>query len=304
MTPTELFRSANVWIVAGKGGVGKTTVTAALARTASRAGLSVLVLDLEGRDELRLLLGPPDGRPTAGRIEVLALSPGMALVDYLGQRSLGRLARTMADTGVIDVVTRGVPGIKDILVLGKVKQLEQAGVADVILLDAPASGHAVTFLRAAAGLIDAVRLGAINQQAREVLKLLGDPARCQVILVTLAEETPVNEVIETAYTLEEDVGIKLGPVIINAVYPAGDLPEDPVAALAGSGIAPASPEGVGLVAASQFRRRRESLQTRELSRLAESLPLTQIELPYCFGATIGPADIDDLADRLERELQP
>ena len=302
MTTAEFFRSSNVWIVAGKGGVGKTTVTAALARTACRAGLAVLVLDIEGRDELAGLLAEPDDRPATGSIEVRALSPDTALVDYLNQRGLGRLARTMAQTGVIDVVTRGVPGIKDILVLGKVKQLEQGRAADVILLDAPASGHAITFLRAAAGLRDAVRLGAINQQARDVLELLGDPARCQVILVTLAEETPVNEVIETAYALEEDIGIKLGPVIVNALYPAHDLPEDPAAALADRGIAPTSPEGVGLLAAAEFRRRREALQTRELARLADSLPLAQVELPYRFGARIGPEDLNLLADRLEHGL--
>ena len=86
------------------------------------------------------------------------------------------------------------------------KQLERAGVADLIVLDAPAAGHAITFLRSARGLLDAARVGPINTQAAEVLEMLTDPERCQVVLVTLPEETPVNELVDTAYSLEDEVG--------------------------------------------------------------------------------------------------
>ena len=78
------------------------------------------------------------------------------------------------------------------------KQLEKARAADVIIVDAPAAGHAVTFLTSAAGLLDAVRVGPIRTQAQDVIELLSDPARSQVLLVTLPEETPVNETAETA----------------------------------------------------------------------------------------------------------
>ena len=83
--------------------------------------------------------------------------------------------------------------------------------ADLIVLDAPAAGHAITFLQSARGLLDAVRVGPINTQARDVLEMLTDPERCQVVLVTLPEETPVNELVETAYHLEDRVGVGLGP---------------------------------------------------------------------------------------------
>src|SRR5205807_6225031 len=98
----------------------------------------------------------------------------------------------------------------------------RAGAADLILLDAPAAGHAITFLLAARALLDAVRVGPINTQAREVLELLTDAERCEVILVTLPEETPVNELIDTAFHLEDRVGVNLGPVVVNGLYQ--DLP--------------------------------------------------------------------------------
>ena len=130
---------------------------------------------------------------------------------------MSRISKRLASTGALDVVATAAPGIKDILILGKVKQLERAKAADLIVLDAPAAGHAITFLLAARALLDAVRVGPINTQAREVLDLLTDAERCQVMLVTLPEETPVNELIDTAYHLEDRVGVSLGPVVVNGL---------------------------------------------------------------------------------------
>ena len=84
---------------------------------------------------------------------------------------------------------------------------------DLIVLDAPAAGHAVTFLTSALGLLDAARGGPLRTQAQDVVEMLRDPARCQVMLVSLPEETPVNELIETAYRFEDQVGVALAPVV-------------------------------------------------------------------------------------------
>ena len=130
-----------------------------------------------------------------------------------------RLSNRLVRGGALDVVATAAPGIEDILVLGKVKQLERSGGVDLILLDAPAAGHAITFLESARGLLDAVTVGPINTQARDVMELLTDPERCSVLLVTLPEETPVNELVDTAYSLEDRVGVTLGPVVVNGLYP-------------------------------------------------------------------------------------
>src|SRR5438874_4385817 len=189
-----------------------------------------------------------------------------------------RLSKRLANTGFLDVVATAAPGIKDILVLGKVKQLERKGDADLIVLDAPAAGHAVTFLTSARGLLDAVRVGPVRTQAEEVLEMLTDPARCQVLLVTLPEETPVNEAVETAARLRERVGIHIGAIVVNGLYP-------PVAGLES---APELLDGVpadeaeALLAAAVFRQARQDLQQEQLRRLAENLDLPQLHLPFLF----------------------
>ena len=153
-------------------------------------------------------------------------------------------AKRLVSTGVLEVVATAIPGIREILVLGKVKQLERSGSSDLIVLDAPAAGHAVTFLTSALGLMDAARGGPLRAQAQDVVEMLRDPARCQVMLVSLPEETPVNELIETAYRFEDLVGVALAPVVVNACYPVlSRLSADPLAAAAAAGRKAAGPGG-------------------------------------------------------------
>ncbi|HWC09644.1 MAG TPA: ArsA-related P-loop ATPase [Acidimicrobiales bacterium] len=300
--------------MAGKGGVGKTTVTATLARVASRVGLSVLVVEVEGRSALSAIFGtePLDyeeqvlAPATGGQGEIRArtLTPDFALLEYLEEHSLRRLSRRLLRSGAIEVVATAAPGIKDILVLGKVKQLERAGVADLIVLDAPAAGHAVRFLMSAQALMDTVHVGPIQAQAQEVLDLLVDPARCQVVLVTLPEETPVNEVVETAYALEDRVGTNLGPVVVNGMYPVLDgLDADPEAAAAALDVGLRPGEARALRAAAAFRARRQALQAEQVARMAEALPLPQLHLPALFDATMGPAQVEHLADALTASVE-
>lgn len=311
-------RQSSVLIVAGKGGVGKTTVSAALARMAAAAGLDVLVVQLEGRGGVAGLLGHPDelsyeevelggppplapspGPAGAGRVRVRAITPDDALLEYLGDHGLGRVSKRLLSSGAVDVIATAIPGIKDILVLGKVKQLERAGAADLVVLDAPAAGHTLTFLGSAQGLLDVARVGPIRGQAAEVVELLGDPSRCQAVLVTLPEETPVNEVVETAFRLEDSVGMGLAPVVVNGLYPAlTGLDVDPrqAAGAAGASIEPGHAEV--LKEAAQFRRRRQALQAEQTERLAAALPLAQLHLPYLFSPDIGTTEVDELAAAL------
>lgn len=322
MDPRAFCAQARVIIVAGKGGVGKTTVSAALAVMAARAGLATLVVEVEGKSGLPTMFGhstpldyhertlaeagsklveSPGSEPLAAKVTARTLTPDDALVEYLEAHGLGRLSRRLASTGTLDVVATSVPGIKDILVLGKVKQLERAaasrleGAPELIVVDAPAAGHAVTFLSSARGLVDAVGAGPIRTQAEEVIELLSDPARCQVLLVTLPEETPVNEAVETAFKLEDRAGVSLAPIVVNGVFPAIDLPADPASALRDAGLSLDEQELAALVAAAEFRRRRQELQGRQLARLREALPLPTVELPYVFSSEVGLSQLDALA---------
>ncbi len=216
-------RQARVLIVVGKGGVGKTTVSAALGRAAAMTGRNALVVEIEGKGGLAAAFGHPgeldyrevvlhsgDAEKGEGEVRGRTLRADEALVEYLEDHAMGRLSKRLLTTGAIDVVATAVPGIKDILVLGKVKQLERENPSDLIVLDAPASGHAISFLGGAAGLLDAVRSGPIRAQAQDVVDLLTDENRTQVLIVTLAEEMPVNEAVEVADAVEDKVGAALG----------------------------------------------------------------------------------------------
>ena len=310
MEPRAFCSQSSVVVVAGKGGVGKTTVAATLALTAASQGLSTLLVDVEGTGSLPAWFGrgsPLDYRAatlepaTAGRAEVTgrAITPDGALTEYLEDHGLGRVSKRMATTGTLELVATAIPGIRDILVLGKIKQLEQAADgADLIVVDAPAAGHAIGFLASARGLLDAIGVGPIRSQAADVLGLLTDPARCQVLLVTLPEQTPVNEAVETAFHLEDRVGVKLGPVLVNGLVPDLDLPEDASAAAALAGVGLPADVGAALDRAAAFRRRRQELQAVQVARLASELPLPQLHLPLVWTAEPGREELDLLSAAL------
>lgn len=239
----------------------------------------MLVVELDGKPTLAKLVGSD--------IPCLALTPPAALAEYLETHGLGRVAKRLATSGVIEVVATAAPGIDDIVVLGKIKQLEQSGTYDLIVVDGPAAGHAITFLMAPTNLLKLVRSGPIHSQAIEVAQLLTDPDRSQVILVTLPETTPVNEVIETAGALHDDGGLRLGPVVVNAFDQGADLLADRAAAN--------SP----LRAAAEFRNARRALHRRESERLGKALELDQIQLPLLATQSLDRDAIAELVKCLE-----
>jgi anion-transporting ArsA/GET3 family ATPase len=305
----QFFTASRVLVVAGKGGVGKTTVSAVIARAAARLGLRVLVVDLEGKSALADLLGATDlDGPFPYAATALAddlisgrtLTPSAALAEYLDDHGLRRVSRRLVDSGIIDVVSTAAPGIDDILVLGKIKQIERGTDGyDLVVVDGPAAGHAITFLQAARGLEDAVRSGPIRSQARDVLRMLADPQRCQVVLVTLPEATPVNEVIETAYALEDRVGVQLAPVVVNCVDADIDVDLPDVAAAR----MPRGAAGRALRQAAAFRSQRRVAQRSELDRLSDQLALSQLRLPLIAAAGLTASHVEQLASHFLAALE-
>ena len=333
LEPRTFLTLARVLIVTGKGGVGKTTVSAALANLAAKNGLRALIVQL-ATPQARL--SPPDGwapeawqlgrlfgstepvayepsvlvsHPTGGTVSARAIRPDEALVEYLHLHGMRRLSRRLVASGAVDVVATAIPGMPDMLVLGKVKQMERiaaAGIPDtpsLIVLDAPAAGHVVSFLQSPRGLLDAAAGGPVRAQAEEVVEMLEDPQRCRVMLVTTLEETPVSETIETARLVEERAGVQLGAVLVNGRFPTLDLPErlDPegVGELSlSAGVRPLEAEVASLSRAGLLRAARQASQTAQLARLAETLPLPRLELPFCFSSELGPRELDELTGAL------
>lgn len=306
MDPGQFFASSRVLIVAGKGGVGKSTASATLALAAARTGRSVLLVEVAGRSATAPMFGADApgyeesrvyGEADHGTVRSRSITPDDALVEWLKNHGFARIAKRMAKSGLLEIVATATPGIKDLLVLGRIKALESAGVADLIIVDAPAAGHAVQFLQAPVGVRDTARTGVLNRQAVEVIEMLEDPARCRAMLVSIPEETPVNELIETAFAVEDEVGVALGPVVVNGILPPVDgLDDTPPASLS-----PA--EAADARMAADLRRDRLSLQAEQLDRLHARLPLAQIRLPQLFTTEIGLEQLGELADAATASIE-
>jgi arsenite-transporting ATPase len=298
---------ATVMVVAGKGGVGSTTVCAAIALLAARGGADVLLISVDGREGVGSLLGGPPLDSTdrvlrtvgTGRVRGRTVPPQQAFGDYLELKGINGVLRKAASAASLDSIAAATPGLEHLLVLGKIKELDREHAADLILVDAPPAGHAASFLHSAAALQKVVASGPVRVQADEVAAMLSDRSRCQGLLVTLPEETPVNETIELAYDVEETLGLALGPLIVNGCWPARpgmDLSITAAAKAQGVKLAPAAK--AALEASADFGRVRMQGQQCQLDRLDELLPLPRVLLPRLPTAHIGELELELLADAL------
>jgi hypothetical protein len=323
------FLAPRILIVAGKGGVGKTTAAAALALIAARHGRKVCVAEVDRKGSLARLLG---GR-THLTYEPAELTPGVwgvniapeeALAEYLEvQYKMKRISRVFTSTHFVDYVATAAPGLKDILVLGKVWYLEKNRAAgtrhdfDTIVLDAPAAGHMLQFLSAPMGLSDAVRVGPIRRQAEWLVEMLQDESRTRVHLVTLPEEMPVTETLETDAALRERIGISAGPVLANAVYQPllsksetklfGELADDgSLDELCGEanevGLRLEHDDLEALLGYARFRDARRSIQQKHLKALKRGVAQPVLELPFVFSAGLALPDVELLADVIEEQV--
>jgi anion-transporting ArsA/GET3 family ATPase len=316
----------HILIVSGKGGVGKTTAAAALALVAARTGRKVCVAEVDRKGTLAKLLG---GGPVGYEPE--ELSPGVwgmgivpedALAEYLNvQYHMKRISRVFTNTHFVDYITTAAPGLKDILVLGKIWYLEQGPTSggtkhnfDTIIVDAPAAGHMLTFLAAPMGLANMVSVGPVRRQSDWLVEMLQDPARTRVHLITLAEEMPVSETVETSVALESKIGITTGPVFANAIYSellsAPERKEleqlaeqrriDELATEAKTVGLSLDNEDLGaLVGYARFLNARRAIQSTHLKTLRKSINEPVVELPFLFSAGLALPDIETLADSIE-----
>jgi len=315
-----------VLLVTGKGGVGKSTVALALAMAGARTGLRTCLVEVEGRQAFAQLLETPPWDFTEREYRPglfgMAIDPEDSLLEYLdkfyGVRPLTRLVRTSA---AVEFATAAAPGIKDVLTIGKVKEMERRRDSDgrfsydLLVVDAPPTGRIVNFLRAPDATTELVTVGPIRQQAQSLIDMLLDPARTNLVLVTLLEEMPVTETIESAAALR-DLGLTLGPVIVNRVVPerlddAGrklleGLDDDGLADLAAlisdAGVALDRDGAAALRDLGRVHLRRVDLQQRMREVLAARLRLPRLELPYVPSSEFGAEEITRLARIIEEAV--
>ena len=280
--PVPQLTAARVTIVAGKGGVGKTTVTAVLARAAADAGLRVLVVELDGKPVLADLV---ERRCRARRSRASA-----ALEAYLHEHGFGRVARRLTTSGVIDVVATAAPGHRR----HRRAREDQAARAQRRLgrhrrrRPGRRSRHHVPDLGRRAARRRARGPGARAGPGR-ASSCSPTRTRCQVVLVTLPETTPVNEVVQTAYALEDRVGVRLGPVVVNEVDGLGERRRARPrrrSALPGRAARPTLLGGP-----RRFRRARRAMQDDEIARLGRSWRSSSGTCRCCRSPGSGPTDI-------------
>jgi anion-transporting ArsA/GET3 family ATPase len=308
MAAPEWLTSTKVAVVAGKGGVGSSTVAAAYALAAARSGADVLFVAVDGRPGMGPLLG---GRELdsndrilrrvkgAGQVRGRTIPADQAFGDYLELKGVGGMLRRAASAASLPMIAAATPGLEHLLVLGKIKELEREGAADLIIVDAPPAGHAAPFLRSATGLSDVVQSGPVRDQSVEVDAMLRDPARCRAMIVTLPEETPVTEALELAVELQGDIGLSLLPTVVNACWPdRPGLAKTPAMAARAHKLTLSASAKAALASSTDFGRERLTRQRQQIERLASSIGTPLVCLPRLATPRLTLHHLGELADAL------
>lgn len=295
-------------IVAGKGGVGSSTVAAAAALAAARDGADVLFVAVDGRPGMGRLLGGreiTDREQTlqrlsgGGRIRARTIPADQAFGDYLELKGVGGLLRRAASSASLPMIAAATPGLEHLLVLGKIKELERERAADLIVVDAPPAGHAAPFVRSASGLSEVVKSGPVLEQAEQVSEMLTDPSRSRALLVALPEETPITELIELAADLGDDLGLALAPLVVNGCWSdRPGLDKSPAMAARSHKVKLSDSAKSALESAASFGRSRLTQQREQIERLIEAREEPLITLPRLATPRLEPIHLAELADAL------
>ncbi|TMA66014.1 MAG: ArsA family ATPase [Deltaproteobacteria bacterium] len=298
--------------VVGKGGVGKTTVAAALARLLTRRGRRTLAVEVDDARRLSALLGASGttGTPTpvAPGLSVVAVEGRAALEEYLGLIiPVKRLLATVFSSRIYQYFVAAAPGLKELMTVGKIwyetTRLEGGRPAwDAVVVDAPATGHSLQYLRMPQAARDTFGAGLVQREAAKVVELLRDPRTTAVHLVTLAEEMPVAETLETHAQLVGPLAMLVGSVIVNRVHHRRFSPA--VLAALREAAKRAGPAERALVRAVCERAAEETgwsdINAAHLARLRAAIrDVPIVELPFLFVEEFDRAELE----RLSRELE-
>jgi len=303
-------------IVTGKGGTGKTTVSAALAVAGARAGRRVLVAEMAADEQLVRLLAPGTppvgyaGRELQPGVVAQRIDPFEALAEYLVlQIGVRPLVETVLNNRGFRQLMSASPGWRELITLGKVWHLEQMREADgrprfdLLIIDAPATGHGMTFLDVPRVVVSAVRAGPLHHHTERVEALLTDPDRTVLLPVSTAEELPARETAELVARVRGDLGIAVDRVVINAVadppFPPGlhDLDER-LARLSDPLPFAVLPQPSVLAACGGTLRARYELNRHFVGEIAAQTTLPYVLLPKIATGIDGPAAIERLAEAL------
>lgn len=285
-------------VVTGKGGVGKTTVAAALGLAEAQRGRSVLIAEVAARQDVALALGQDDDgahtRTLAADVDHVSIDPERALEAYLRQQLPRVVAELLARSRVFQPLTAAAPGLAELLTIGQVWDLTAAGrghAYDVVVLDAPAGGHGLALLGAPRTYARLARGGPVRRQAAAIDAMLRDPARTAIVAVAAPETLAVNETLAIRTTLEDELAMRLDAIVVNGLLPP-PLPATDAATLRASPADPAIASALWLDLAA----RTQSVELDRLRRTCGAVPMST--LPRHFGDDIDDPTLRDFARRL------
>jgi anion-transporting ArsA/GET3 family ATPase len=297
-------------LVCGKGGVGRSTVAAAIAGRCAAQGKATLLYETSANDRFGDYFGKPPVGPAPAQLApnlwAVNATPASALAEYglmvLRWKSVYEM---VFENRVSKAFLRAIPGLDDYALLGKAwfhttEEKRGKPVWDTVVFDMPASGHSVSMLKVPQVIVDTVPDGPLTRDARTLKALLCDPARTSAVLVTLAEEMPVNEAIELEAKLTA-LGIVPQQLLVNQMFPRHFPPGAPVSRVLEALVAdPAAltPPLAQLASHAQLSRDRRALNERYLGELRARARTVVAELPMLFAQTLGPPEVAQLGERI------
>jgi Anion-transporting ATPase len=295
--------------VIGKGGVGKSSVSAALALAAAASGKRVLLAMCNSKERLSYLLQTPPVGPNvvnvAPGIDAVNMEPAAALEEYgLLILKVRALYKVIFENRFVAAFLRGTPGIDAWAMLGKAQyhafQKDASGRDryDMVIVDAPATGHGLELLRVPRVIVDVAPPGLLRREAERAWELFSDPQRSGALLVTLPEEMPANETIELDAAIRGELGLPVAGLVVNYVLPELFRPEE--LALLGElqDQAPATSALAPYLASSRARAEREQLQRTCIATLKQRIKAPLATLPVILGNDFRRAEIEKLAAAL------
>ena len=302
--------------VTGKGGVGKTTVAAALTQLAAEHGKKVLACEVDAKGDLSALFeaAPTDfvPREISPGIWSMSMDTEASLREYLKlQMRIPVVGRIGPLAKAFDFVATAAPGVREILTVGKLCYEVREGHYDLVVVDAPASGHVIGQLAAPQAINDLVKVGLIRGQTDWMLEILSDPRQTGLVAVTTPEEMPVNETLELTERIKAETTVRMSAVVVNQVLPElfGQREEEVFEQLRAHEVEEVVSERAGGSVATILEGARLAVTMRRtraghLERLQAGLPadLPVLLLPFLFTRTHGMRTTRQMAQSLGEEL--